>query len=240
VKCDRCDNEATVHELRVENNVRREKHLCDQCARAEGITPQAAPAPITALLSQFVTQQSQAAACGPGGAAPAGQASPTAKVICPGCGTNYAQFRQSGILGCEKCYETFESQLTPLIARAHEGGTHHAGKVPAASGVGRAAIAAAQAAVAPVAKPAQAAPAKQDERLIADRIAMLKNKLAEAIATEQYEQAAKIRDELHQLQAHPAKAPAPAATSTPTPVAKRKPKAHGDDDKPAAGSGGHR
>lgn len=221
MKCDRCENEATVHELRVENNVRREKHLCDQCARSEGITPQA-PAPITALLSQFVTQQS------PGAPAAGQPATPAAKVVCPGCGTNYAQFRQSGILGCETCYETFEGQLTPLIARAHEGGTHHAGKVPASSGLVRP-MAAIPAADQP-AKPAAAAPAKQDERLIADRIALLKKKLTEAIAAEKYEQAAKIRDELHQL--HGTQVPA-----APAP-AKRKPKPHGDQDRSGPGAGG--
>ncbi len=231
MKCQRCENEATVHELRVENNVRREKHLCDQCARAEGITQQT-PAPITALLSQFVTQQGAAAGAG----APAtGQVAPTAKVICPGCGTNYAQFRQSGILGCEKCYETFESQLTPLIARAHEGGTHHAGKVPQSLGQARAAGAAVAAPTAtPIAAPA---PAKPDARLIADRIAMLKKRLAEAVAAEQYEQAAKIRDELHQFQGHHA---TPTSPPSPTAAPKRKPKAHGDDEKPGLGSGGHR
>ena len=81
-------------------------------------------------------------------------------------------------------------------------------------------------------QPAPAGPAKQDERMIADRIAMLKKKLAEAIAAELYEQAAKIRDELHQLQSN--QPPAPGAAP------KRKPKAHGDDDKPASGTGGHR
>jgi protein arginine kinase activator len=221
VKCDRCDNEATVHELRVENNVRREKHLCDQCARAEGITPQV-PTPITSLLTQFVTQQGTPS----GTAQPAAQPAVGGKLTCPGCGLGYAQFRQSGILGCERCYEAFEGQLTPLIARAHEGGTHHLGKTPKSRPQPQAGAAVLQA-------PPPVAP-KPDPRALAAQVALLRKRLSEAVAAEQYEQAARLRDELAALQANvqPGEAPAPPA--------KRKPKGP-DSDKPGPGhrTGGH-
>jgi protein arginine kinase activator len=192
VKCDRCDNEATVHEVRIENGKRREKHLCEQCAKSEGVSPQV-PAPITALLTQFVTQGTPGAA---GGETPAAAGAKT--VPCPGCGMTYAQFRQTGLLGCPQCYEAFESQLLPLIARAHEGGTRHVGKtpkaVPGGSGGTR------------IAKPAASAPAKPPEapkpnpQATAEKIALLRKRLNEAVAAEEYEKAAKLRDELARLQ----------------------------------------
>ena len=46
----------------------------------------------------------------------------------------WAEFRQSGLLGCAHDYTLFEKDLTPLLQRAHEGATHHVGKVPARRG----------------------------------------------------------------------------------------------------------
>jgi protein-arginine kinase activator protein McsA len=42
----------------------------------------------------------------------------------------FAQFRNNGLLGCGACYAAFEGLLSPMLARAHEGGTHHVGRKP--------------------------------------------------------------------------------------------------------------
>jgi protein arginine kinase activator len=91
---------------------------------------------------------------------------------CPECGMTVAQFRQVGNLGCEHCYETFGAVLESLIERAHAGGTHHVGRVPR-----------------------RAAPAMD---LRALRMKLVRE-LDEAVAAEQYERAAKLRDRLHEL-----------------------------------------
>jgi protein arginine kinase activator len=229
VKCDRCDNEATVHEVRIEAGKRREKHLCEQCARAEGVAPPQIPAPITQLLSNFMLQQGEAAQPVAGAPAAVGAG---AAAVCPSCSTTYAQFRQSGLLGCPTCYAQFENQLGPLLARAHEGGTHHVGKAPRAvaggsdeSGGG---VGVASAAPTPAGVPAAPKPdPRQVARAIAERIAILKKRLAEAVAAEKYETAAKLRDELVRLEGPPTAGPAPAP--------KRKPRSAGD--RPAGSSG---
>jgi len=91
---------------------------------------------------------------------------------CPACGMTLGQFRQHGNLGCETCYETFEGVLESLIERAHAGGTHHVGRSP--SGAGRA------------------------TELRELRMKLVRE-LDEAVAAEQYERAARLRDRLHGL-----------------------------------------
>jgi protein arginine kinase activator len=88
---------------------------------------------------------------------------------CPLCGLSFNQFRQSGKVGCPECYHTFEEQLAPLIERAQSGGTHHCGKAPRRSGHAL------------------------DRQLLMQK---LMKELDLAVAAEQYERAAKLRDRL--------------------------------------------
>lgn len=205
VKCDKCQaNEATVHEVMIKGGKRHEKHLCEQCAKSEGMAPPiAAQTPITKLLSPYLTGMQEAAqGAASGAAAGAGQSGAPAS-MCAACGLTYASFRQTGYLGCPECYTAFEQQLVPLIARAHEGGTHHTGKSPrrplspgvAARGTG-ADQAAERAAHAEAEKAARQA---TEARLIAERAVMLQKRLNEAVAAEEYEKAAQLRDELARL-----------------------------------------
>lgn len=198
VKCDKCDNEATVHEVMIKGGKRHEKHLCEQCAKSEGL-PAQSHTPITQLLTQYMTAQTDSPAAAPASAA----AATVAPTTCACCGLLYTQFRHTGLLGCPECYNAFESQLGPLLARAHEGGTHHVGKSPRRVPVGPRSSAAAA--------PAASAAARAEETARHDRINLLKQRLAEAVAAEQYEKAAKLRDELALLESAPA-LPAPAAT----------------------------
>ena len=39
MKCDQCGQEATVHELRVVNGKKVERHLCEACARKHNLLP---------------------------------------------------------------------------------------------------------------------------------------------------------------------------------------------------------
>ena len=51
------------------------------------------------------------------------------KLQCPSCGLSFAQFSQIGRLGCSDCFNTFQERLNPLLRRIHAG-TAHSGKVP--------------------------------------------------------------------------------------------------------------
>ena len=96
-----------------------------------------------------------------------------AHVTCEQCGMTYVEFQKCGMLGCAGCYKTFKTPLDSLLQRIH-GNTQHAGRIPGSvrSGV--------------------------SIRLNIDR---LKQRLQKAIADEEYEQAAKLRDSIRALNA---------------------------------------
>ena len=95
-----------------------------------------------------------------------------AGLTCSECGTTFAQFRQQGVLGCPHDYDAFDKALGPMIAQAHEGATQHVGKVPN-----------------------KASDTHKRQHLVMK----LHRKLEDAVEREDYETAAKLRDELKEL-----------------------------------------
>jgi protein arginine kinase activator len=91
---------------------------------------------------------------------------------CEHCGLTYSQFSKVGRFGCSSCYKQFDDKLDPLFKRVH-GSTFHTGKVPKRSG-----------------------------GLIKDKreIEGLKKELLQRIDQEEFEEAAKLRDEIRELE----------------------------------------
>jgi len=100
-------------------------------------------------------------------------------VACEHCGITWAEFRQQGLFGCEHDYEAFEKDLTPLLQRAHEGATHHVGKTPVRGG-------------------GAAAPARPKRKMV--DLNKLRKELQRCIELEDYERAAKLRDQIKQAE----------------------------------------
>ncbi|MBY0308444.1 MAG: UvrB/UvrC motif-containing protein [Phycisphaerales bacterium] len=205
MKCDRCTNEATVHEVTIKSGKRHEKHLCEQCATGAGVAV-SPHTPLTELLSQFVSLQAAAKEA-------KGKAIAATGDMCPACGMTFTAFRQHEKLGCLHCYQTFERQLSGLLERLHEGATHHVGKVPkrllAASTRPSPSPPPAASADAPDQRPSpppQPPPSSPPKIVVLTaaqaqrRVQSLKSKLEQAVALEQYEKAAQFRDELLKLQ----------------------------------------
>ena len=95
---------------------------------------------------------------------------------CGGCGLKYSELKESGRLGCPACYGSFEPQLAELMSRIH-GAAQHAGR--AYSG----------------------GPAlKLSNAEIARRLEELRAALKQAVAKEDFEGAARLRDELKLLE----------------------------------------
>ena len=115
--------------------------------------------------------------------------------VCGGCGLHYSAFERTGKLGCAQCYQDFSQQLKPLLQRIH-GCTQHAGHMPSQymSGAHGTISGEAEAAASPQA-------AQTDSAQRQSRQAELRKKMDEAVACENFEDAAKYRDELRQLQA---------------------------------------
>jgi len=96
-----------------------------------------------------------------------------AKVKCPDCGMSFVEFRNQGLLGCPNDYDVFGRALAGVIERAQDGQARHTGKKPG--------------------EMVQVDPVQQ-ERL------RLQRELREAVEREDYELAARLRDQLGELQ----------------------------------------
>lgn len=125
--------------------------------------------------------------------------------ICNTCKLTFADFKQSGLLGCADCYRYFEAFLGPLIQRAQDGGITHVGKKPRRVQAVKAAESSSQpspqatsqaASTTDSASPDQAALWLQAHKA---RLVELRGMLSHVIKTEQYEIAARIRDELARI-----------------------------------------
>ena len=120
IPCQNCNQApATVHitDIVPPHGEKRERHLCESCAEAEGITLKQHE-PINAILAKFVQQKAGSGL------------QEVANLTCPRCGMSFREFRAQGQLGCPHDYEVFAEYLAPLVERAHGGATEHVGKVP--------------------------------------------------------------------------------------------------------------
>ena len=116
MKCQFCSNPATVHLTNLENNLKKEMHLCQSCAESHQLIKQQElnlPAIVQTLIGQHV---------GP-------LTDELSRLTCPACGIRYMEFRAAGRLGCPHDYSVFRAGLEPLLQRIHRTG-RHVGKRP--------------------------------------------------------------------------------------------------------------
>lgn len=90
---------------------------------------------------------------------------------CPVCGIKFVEFRNSGRLGCPHDYQEFREELATLLENIH-GETRHCGKTPRRS------------------------QSKQAQT----ELMQLRKQLQQAINREAYEEAAKLRDQIRQVE----------------------------------------
>jgi len=104
-----------------------------------------------------------------------GNAAPVveADLHCPACGFTATQLKKIGRMGCPECYSAFRDGLDSLLKTMHKG-TRHVGKVP-------------QRIVA--------------SHQLAGSLGQLREDLAAAVREERYEDAARLKLEIDQLQA---------------------------------------
>jgi len=92
---------------------------------------------------------------------------------CPDCGMTYAEFRQNGRFGCPKDYDVFGKEVVALLERIHNGASRYSGKTPDGGQV-------------------------VDGEPV-DETSEVRARLAEAIEAEDYEEAARLRDEIRRM-----------------------------------------
>ena len=108
-----------------------------------------------------------------GGMSPAISRSPSqAPLRCSKCGMTLERFRQNSLLGCSHCYQDLKPALEPIL-RQVQSGAAHTGKVPSH---------------------ADESVHKRKQR------EQLQQQLQQAIAEENFEQAALLRDQIRALE----------------------------------------
>ncbi len=116
MKCQACDQPATVHLTEIVNGKKKEKHLCSECEGKQQLLKQQ-DMNLTAILQSVIGQNVGAAA------------NELSQLTCPSCGIKYMEFKAAGRCGCPNDYEAFREPLLPLLERIHRG-RRHVGKVP--------------------------------------------------------------------------------------------------------------
>nr|WP_106781884.1 UvrB/UvrC motif-containing protein [Lysinibacillus timonensis] len=92
---------------------------------------------------------------------------------CPSCGFTFRQFLNQGKLGCPQCYETFSNKLPQVLTKI-QAGTKHSGKTPGSS--------------------------KNRQLQLKKQIETTREQLQLAIVEERFEDAAKLRDEIKDME----------------------------------------
>ncbi len=87
---------------------------------------------------------------------------------CPHCGFTQADFKKAGRLGCSECYVSFAEGLEGLLKSMHKG-IKHVGKIPQVL---------------------------QQSKDLSEKLKSLQKKLDKAVAEEDFEMAANVRDEI--------------------------------------------
>jgi protein arginine kinase activator len=116
MKCQKCNNQATLHITEVVGEDQFEDlHLCEGCA------------------NKYLYEPQQKASGGKGGLAGPVEESDEISALnrreCPQCGIKFVEFRNSGRLGCPHDYQEFRDELATLLENIH-GETRHVGKQP--------------------------------------------------------------------------------------------------------------
>ncbi|HEX9727644.1 MAG TPA: UvrB/UvrC motif-containing protein [Gemmatimonadales bacterium] len=167
--CQQCGlRPAAIHLTQVVDNEVKTLHLCEACASDKGVETEATVAKFP--LSDFLASMGKGAAS----ALPAGADGEA----CSFCGGTLQDFRDTGRLGCPRCYDTFEPHLRTLLRRIH-GSSRHVGHVERTTG-----WAGGVAGAHPI-----------EETLVA-----LRDRLRRAVAAENFELAAELRDQIRGIE----------------------------------------
>ncbi len=173
--CDICGKKkATVHLTEIVDEQMSEMHLCEECARQKS----------SQMEQQFGLADLLAGLSDPSKTTAAKESDKVFVLKCSRCDLPYEDFRKFGRLGCGECYTSFKEHLTGLLRKIH-GSNKYLGKTPGTY----------------QADPKAALPEGGAVALLAsDDLADLKQQLKAAIAAEDFEKAAQVRDKIRNLE----------------------------------------
>ncbi|HIQ75331.1 MAG TPA: UvrB/UvrC motif-containing protein [Candidatus Cottocaccamicrobium excrementipullorum] len=181
--CEKCKiREANIKYTEVINGVKKEHNLCTQCAKEMDFGHYSAifdgDFPLGKILSSLlgVEENSQ-------------KEEKLQQIVCPTCGTSYQEFVENSCFGCQDCYSVFDLLIRDKIKKL-QGSVNHTGKKPKYQKI--------QAASQTV-EGQNGGEVREPELTPKEQLEVLKARLQEAIRKEEYEDAARYRDQIRVL-----------------------------------------
>lgn len=116
MKCQLCEQEATVTYTKIVGDKSQKIHLCALCADDKGVTNIE-----NFSLSDILMDKNEV------GAIPVDTKSDLG--VCSDCGFSVDDLRKIARLGCSSCYQVFGAEVQSMIGKMHKDVTHK-GKVP--------------------------------------------------------------------------------------------------------------
>lgn len=171
VKCQKCNKEvATVKITKIINGEVHEMNLCQDCA-AELSPYQKKMSMLQQDLDKILAGLLSQEQAGAIQPVEQEKGSEPVDMVCDVCGLPFETYRKSYFLGCSHCYKAFREHLIPDIRKVH-GSLQHKGRVP-----GR----------------------YKKIMQIKQNLENLKKDLKVAVDSENFELAAKLRDEIQSI-----------------------------------------
>ncbi len=179
--CEKCGkNAATFHYTEVVNGIKSEHHLCAECAANTDVSYYSSifdnDMNITQLLSGILGGRNIFAG--------SEKEDPARQVQCPNCHTTYGEFVTNSSFGCPECYDVFGPLIADTIKKL-QGSDRHVGKKPMLYG-----------------ERERQEEGFETESAGADprrEIDILSKKLKEAVADENFGEAARLRDMIAEI-----------------------------------------
>ncbi|MBU6326029.1 MAG: UvrB/UvrC motif-containing protein [Verrucomicrobia bacterium] len=164
MKCNFCNQKATVFLTQLADGQMKKVCLCENCAKEKGVTD-----PTGFSLADMLISGVSTSALVPSTTYSPGR---SGGKKCPNCGFSLDDLNRIRRFGCSECFQAFRSEVELILRGMHQGGSH-VGKVPRGF------------------EEIHARDQKMEE---------LRGLLDEAITTENYEEAASLRDQIRQLE----------------------------------------
>lgn len=170
--CQNCGkNEANFKYTQIINGVKKELTLCSECARKLGVDSIDIPINFTSFLGDFFNDYAESSLL---------PSFSTNDVKCKTCNMTYNDFINTGMFGCSDCYDVFSNPIDSLLKNLH-GTSKHIGR-----GIKNAKVA-------QIEKENKVEPIKNEKD-------ELQKQLDKAIKEERYEDAAKLRDKIKEIE----------------------------------------
>lgn len=174
--CQNCNqNEANVKYTQIVNGVKKEMLFCERCSKELGIDNMKLSLPISFsnFFGDFLHEYDNSFMP---------MMSIQKEVRCNKCGMTYNDFMKLGKFGCDNCYEVFSTRVDPILKRL-QGSNRYTGRKAELNEYNN-----------------NINKIETKEKTTQEQIDELKKELKKMVNEENYEQAAKIRDDIKKLE----------------------------------------